>query len=189
MEKVILFLMLTAMTAFSGVQAQQQQVQHLQDQEKKEIDKSQLPEQVKENFENSKYSNMQIVAIYEVKDKKAINLEETEPLYSDEAKRQHMRKTEKINELYAEEGEQQEESISPAPRSSAKARAERPNNDMATDEKDSRTGKKREQRDKNHIDQQSYNKKYAMEVEGDHRKYILVYSEEGVLEQATEESI
>lgn len=201
MKKTISFLMLGITTAFFGAQAQgniqqepatgttYQQAQNMQEQEKKEIDKAQLPEQVKENFQNSKYSDMQVVAVYEVKDKEAINRKEAEPLDPDDAKRQHMRKTEKINELYAEEeGDHQKESVSPAPQDSAKARAERPN-DTIMDKKESQADQMREQRDESQIDQQDHHKNYELEVKGDHKKYILIYSEEGALEQATEESI
>lgn len=103
MKKIISLLALGTATAFYTVEAQeqsnpgstetsaqtyQQQLQNTQDQDKKKIEESALPEQVQQSLQESEYADMDIIAVYEVEESGDVSVNKEETMKWNEAQSQ-----------------------------------------------------------------------------------------------------
>lgn len=217
MKKTISLLAIGAITAFFAVNAQdsqqtesntteqaekthQQQSQNVQDQNKKEIDESELPDQVKQSLKEGEYADMDVVVAYEVEGSDNVSQNKGETMQWNEAQSQTSDTI--LNNINKQQvlTDQQDARSRGADNSST----EQQNVTTKEEENQSadRLNKGGEQRLNDQLDEEpntgfhsetlsSENmndsaKMYEIQVEAEDKVMILVFTEEGELRQATE---
>lgn len=233
MKKTISLLALGAVTAFCTVNAQdkqqmeststdhaekthQQQSQNVQDQDKKKIDKSELPDQVKQGLKESEYAGMDILVVYEVEESGNVTQNKEKTVKWNEAEDQSQTQTSNAAQDYADKGVEydsdSETGYSTSP-GEEQTYPETEYNNSQTDQ-DKQTTETSSADQLNEGDQQRQNdqlnleedpkpdyqsqatssdnmddseKMYEVQVEDEEEKVmILVFTKEGELRQATE---
>lgn len=226
MKKTISLLALGALTAFCTVNAQdkqqteststdhaeetyQQQSQNVQDQDKKEIDESELPDQVKQSLQESEYADMDIIVAYEVEESGNVSQNKGKTIKWNEAQSQTSDTTQSYVDKGVEYDAETGYSTSPGEEQTY------PNTEYGTSQTDqNQQTSEMESADRlNEGDQQRQNdqldleddpkpvsqsqtsssdnmsdseKMYEVQVEAEDKVMILVFTEEGELRQATE---